>query len=316
VQRIDTNWTRSLYYDFMNPDTGGTSWREPERVTLSAADGYRLTATRYAAAGPTRAHLVVAGAVGVPQRFYRRFAEFAASAGYSTMTLDYRGVGLSAPTSLEGFRMDYFDWGRLDLAAAVDAMSRSDLSLYVIGHSFGGHSFGVLPNHEKVAAFYTFGTGAGWHGWMQPLERIKVLAMWHVLGPLLTRWNGYLSWSLVWMGEDVPLDFYHRWKHWCRFPNYFFGDPSMRYLARSFARIRAPLMAANSLDDRWAPPKTLDIDPSRMGLRAIGHIGYFKPHAMPLWESALAWLESRPNPDTRRYSWQQATRIKTPIPAA
>ena len=331
VQRVDTHWTRSLYYDFFNPDTDETFRREPERVTLVAADGYRLTATRYVAAGPTRANLVVAGAVGVPQRFYRRFAEFAASAGYSTMTLDYRGVGLSAPATLESFRMDYFDWGRLDLAAAVDAMSRSDLSLYVVGHSFGGHTFGVLPNHEKIAAFYTFGTGAGWHGWMEPLEQIKVLAMWNVLGPLLTRWKGYLSWSLVGMGEDVPLDFYRRWKHWCRFPNYFFGDPSMRYLTRSFGRIRAPLMAANSIDDRWAPPKsrdafiagyrnaarqTLDIDPSRMGLRAIGHVGYFKPHAMPLWESALAWLESRPNPDTRRYSWQQAPRMTTPVPSA
>ena len=29
----------------------------------------------------------------------------------------------SEPPSLKGFRMDYVDWGRIDLAAAVDAMS-------------------------------------------------------------------------------------------------------------------------------------------------------------------------------------------------
>lgn len=339
IPPLDTDWSRSLYYDFFTTDTGGsppdpgeitkgdlqppvphfrtsrshgrsTSRCEAERVTLLATDGYPITAIRYATAGPTRANLIVAGAIGVPQRFYRRFAEFAAASGYSTMTLDYRGVGLSAPATLNGFKMDYFDWGRLDLAAAVAAMSNANVPLYIVGHSFGGHAFGVLPNHERVAGFYAFGTGAGWHGWMPPLERVKVLAMWNVLGPLLTRWKGYLPWSLLGMGEDLPLDFYRQWKHWCRYPNCFFGDRSMRRVARDFDRIRTPLMAANSIDDRWSPPKsrdafmagyrnaarqTLDIDPSRIGLRAIGHMGYFKPAAMPLWKSALAWFETLRN---------------------
>ena len=312
MQPLQTHWTRSLYHDFVSDDAGSAS-PASERLVLAANDGYPITALRYPAAGAPRGHVVVAGAVGVPQRFYRRFAEFAASVGYSTMTLDYRGVGLSAPATLEGFHMDYFDWSRRDLAAAVAAMSTPEVPLYVVGHSFGGHAFGLLPNHEQVTAFYTFGTGAGWHGWMPAFERIKVLAMWHVVGPLLTRWKGYLSWSLLRLGEDVPLDFYRRWKEWCRYPNYFFGDPAMRHLLRSFARIRAPLMAVNSTDDRWAPPKsrdafiagyanaarqTLDIDPWRIGLRRIGHLGYFRAEALPLWKSALGWL------DRRRYrSW-------------
>jgi predicted alpha/beta hydrolase len=279
-----------------------------DRITLCAADGYPITATRYDPPGWVRANLVMAGATAVPQRFYRRFAEFAASAGYATMTLDYRGIGLSAPPTLRGFRMDFVDWGRLDLAAAVDAMSSAEVPLYIVGHSHGGHAFGMLPNQDKVAGFYTFGTGAGWHGWMPPLERIKVLLMWHALGPLLTWWKGYLPWSLLGMGEDLPLDFYRQWKRSCRYPNYFLGDPSTRHLLRGFEQLRAPLMAANSIDDRWSPPKsrdafivsysaaareTLDIDPARSGLAAIGHMGYFRDGAAPLWASALEWLEAR-----------------------
>ena len=337
--QTDTHWTRILHYDVLASEsdsatqaadaatqrapersprdfaTGhggedGASRRRGERVTLFAADGYRIVATRFAAMAPARAHLVVAGGIGVPQRYYSRFAEFAASVGYSTMTLDYRGVGLSAPASLKDFRMEYLDWGRLDLAAAVDAMSGGGVPLFVVGHSFGGHGFGLLPNCDRVSAFYTFGTGAGWHGWMPLAERFKVLFMWNVMGPLLTRWKGYLSWSVLGMGEDLPLDFYRRWKHWCRYPNYFFGDPAMRHLAREFDRVRAPLMAANSIDDRWAPPQSrdafmagyrnaarqhLDIDPAQFGLRAIGHMGYFRPEAMPLWKSALAWFDAHRN---------------------
>ncbi len=278
-----------------------------ERIDLTAADGYRLTGHLYAPAGPTRAHLVLAGATGVAQRFYRRFARFAASHGYATLTFDYRGIGLSKPPELRGFQVDYLDWGRLDLAAAVAAMSRPDRPLYVVGHSYGGHAFGMLPNHHLVAGFYAFGTGAGWHGWMPPLERLKVLAMWHLLGPALTLWKGYLSWSAVGLGEDLPLGFYRQWKRRCRYPNYFFGDPSMRHRLVGFDQIRAPLMAANSIDDRWSPPRsrdafiagyrnaareTLDVEPGRVGLSAIGHMGYFKPNARVLWESALAWLDT------------------------
>lgn len=288
-----------------------SSLAQAQRIVLHAADGYALTALRYTAAAPLRGHLVVAGATGVPQGFYRRFAEFTASRGYATLTLDYRGIGLSAPRSLKGFRMDYLDWARLDLAAAVDAMRSPDLPLYMVGHSYGGHAFGLLPNHESVAAFYTFATGAGWHGWMPRLERAKVWLMWNLLGPVLTRAMGYLPWSRLGMGEDLPLDVYRQWKHWCQYPKYFFDDPAMRELAGSFARVRTPMLAANALDDLWAQPRSrdafmsgyrnaawqsLDIDPAASGLGSIGHMGYFKARARPLWEESLRWLEANGHP--------------------
>ena len=68
--------------------------------TLETADGYQLVAQRYLPSGPVRARLIVAGATGVQQQFYRRFARFARLRGYDTLTLDYRGVGLSAPAEL------------------------------------------------------------------------------------------------------------------------------------------------------------------------------------------------------------------------
>ncbi|TAF83735.1 MAG: alpha/beta hydrolase, partial [Curvibacter sp.] len=46
----------------------------PEALTLTTQDGYALQALRYPATGPVRGHLVVAGATGVPQLFYKNFA--------------------------------------------------------------------------------------------------------------------------------------------------------------------------------------------------------------------------------------------------
>ncbi|MDM8350821.1 alpha/beta fold hydrolase [Pseudomonas sp. sp1636] len=279
-----------------------------ETVQLPALDGYPLIATRYHAPAPV-AQLLIAGATGVPQGFYRRFAEYAARRGFSTLTLDYRGIGLSKPASLRGFEMDYLDWAHLDLAAAVDQHRHAERPLFMVGHSFGGHAFGLLPNHAQVQGFYTFGTGAGWHGWMPRAEQLRVLAMWRVIGPLITRAKGYLAWSTLNMGEDLPLGVYTQWKHWCRFPRYFFEDPQLPGLAERFAQVNTPIVAANALDDLWAPPQSRDafmaaytgapyqardID-TTTGLGAIGHMGYFRPAAQPLWDETLDWFSRLPN---------------------
>lgn len=289
--------------------------RPGEVLELIAGDGYRLAATLYEPPGPVRGHLVVANAIGVSQRHYRRFAIHAASAGWRTLTFDYRGIGQSRPADLRQLRLDYFDWGRLDLAAALTRMSDPDRALFVVGHSYAGHAFGVVPAPWRVDGLVTFGTGAGWHGWMPRLEQLKVLALWHGLGPVITRTSGYLRWSLLGMGEDLPLGFYRQLKHWCRHPRHFLDDDSMQHVAGAFARVRVPILAANAVDDRWSPPRsrdaimtayrnvrvqTLDLVPREHGMNDIGHMGYFRGDATRLWDLALNWFEGiTPLPATR-----------------
>ena len=279
---------------------------------MHAGDDYVLASDRYPAATSPRGVVVIAGAIGVPQRFYRRFAWYLQKQGYHALTFDYRGVARSAPRSLRGFTMDFRDWGRLDLAAMIAAGSADarahEIPLFLVGHSFGGHAFGMLPNHDLVRASFTYGTGAGWHGWMTPGERLKVLALWNVVGPVLTRWKGYLPWSMLGMGEDLPLSVYQQWRRWCRYPNFFFGDPEVGDEMRAlFATVRTPILAASAFDDAWSPPRsrdafltgythadvrTMDLDPQRLGTGPLGHMGFFRSQAASLWPSALEWLES------------------------
>lgn len=277
-------------------------------IRLTAADGYVLGGTHFPATGSLRGRLIVAGATAVPQGFYRRFAQFASGEGLETLTFDYRGIGESRPPSLKGFRMDLLDWARQDLAAAVDCMAGSE-PLYIMGHSYGGHAFGLLPNYQKVAGFYAFGAGAGWHGYMPLSEQWRVLLMWNLVLPVLTRWKGYCPWRMLGMGEDLPTDVYRQWRHWCRFPHYFFDDPKMVGIDAVFARLSAPMAFANAVDDAWATPTSRDafiegyknapllrksLDPHQVGGK-VGHMGYFRQHAQPFWEDALSWLLQIPH---------------------
>ncbi|MDT8408709.1 MAG: alpha/beta fold hydrolase [Wenzhouxiangellaceae bacterium] len=279
---------------------------DPEKTEPIAADGYPIASTRYATDGAPRGRVVIAGATGVGQGFYRHFAAFAQAYGLEAITLDYRGVGKSAPETLKGFDMNFLDWARLDLAAIVNAVPEDELPLYLVGHSYGGHALGLLPNHRRVTASALCATGSGWHGWMPWPDRLRLVFFWNVIGPVLTRLKGYLPFKMLRMGEDLPLPVYRQWRRWCHNPDYFFDDPELADELTGFARVRCPIVAINATDDGWAPPRSrdvfmrhyenapvqaVDLEPADIDLESIGHIDYFRPRARPLWQPMLDWLE-------------------------
>jgi predicted alpha/beta hydrolase len=272
-------------------------------IRLQAADGYDLAATVY----PARSEqwIVFGSATAVPRGFYRRFAEFAQGLGVNVITLDYRGIGGSAPKSLRGFMPDYADWARQDLAAAVQYASQRGPA-YLVGHSFVGHAIGLLPEPHLLKAAYVCAAGAGWHGWMPKAAQRQVWLMWHVLGPLGTRLLGYMPGQRLGLGEDLPLSVYRQWKHWCQFPHYFFDDPASVDLVRGFADVSLPIAAANALDDDWALPASrdaffkgypqaqitrIDLAPTTLGVDTVGHMGYFRAQVgTRLWPQIISWL--------------------------
>lgn len=271
-------------------------------IHFSALDGYPLVGTQYRSHFPIKANLIIASATGVPQQFYRRFAEYAADLGYQVFSFDYRGIGRSAPKHLKGFSMSYLDWGHLDLSGVIDAVAQDGAHIFVVGHSYGGQALGLTSNHDKVTAMYCFGTGAGWHGYMPLREKMKVHVMWNLIFPPMVALKGYLPWSKLNMGTDLPVDVYTQWRKWCKNPTYFFADPEQQHLAAHYAQVKTPIYAVSALDDDWALPNSrhafmqhyrqadmhyLNIEAADYGLKQIGHMGYFRQGAEGIWKEML-----------------------------
>ena len=270
-------------------------------MIVEALDGYPI-ATRHYEADGARARIVVAGATGVPQGFYRIFATHAAARGFDVITFDYRGVGDSAPDTLRGFRMDYRDWARLDMASVLHSAS-GDLPLHLVAHSYGGHALGLLPDPSIVTTMHAYGTGSGWKGWMPRSERLRVAFLWNVFGPTIVSTQGYLAWKRFGLGEDLPVDVYRQWKRWCLYPGYWFDDPEIgAEMQALFARVTVPITAINAVDDRWSSPAARDaffrhyvnadltvrdLQPAELGQSSIGHMGYFRRGSEPLWDELL-----------------------------
>jgi predicted alpha/beta hydrolase len=276
-------------------------------LIIPATDGFPLGATAYGVPGPSSMLVVVAAATGAPQRYYRRFAEYLAARGHLVVTFDYRGLAASRRGPLRDFQADFIDWAQKDLQAVTDwALARGPTA--VVGHSFGGQAFGLLARANETLGLLAFGTGTGWHGHMPWSERPRVLFLWHVVGPVVTRALGYLPSARMGLGEDLPLGVYRQWRRWCGRPGHWFDDPE-RDFARAFARVRVPVVAFNSTDDRWATPRSAarfmagysaaavelrTVGPAAVGGRPIGHMGYFRAGvAEPLWDQTHVWLQEQ-----------------------
>lgn len=278
---------------------------EPIPTTFTTSDGYLLNGIHYPAIGEAVGDIVIAAATGVPQGFYRRFAQACQARGYNALTFDYRGIGKSLYGSLKGFHATFTLWGEVDMTAAVEHIKHPSRPLFLVGHSFGGQILGLTPSHPDIRAAWVCGAGAGWTGWMPVPERWRVWAMWSVFLPLAVAATGRLPWSRAGMGEDLPKGVYKQWKRWCSMPHYFFDDPEMAGIEKKFAQVKTPIRALNSTDDLWAPPRSrdafvqyythaplerIDIDPAKYS-GAIGHMGYFRADTSALWDDAFNWFD-------------------------
>ena len=274
---------------------------ESTTIDFLAHDGYMLTGILYTPK-TVKARIVVACATGVPQPFYRRFAEFSAAQGFEVLTFDYRGIYLSAPKQLKDFQMSYLDWGEHDLTGAIDRLKSDNLPLFMVGHSYGGQALGLTRNHHKVSAMYCYGTGAGWHGFMPFKERVKVQVIWNIVFPPMVAVKGYLPWSKLNMGADLPKGVYQQWRKWCKNPTYFFADPQQQDLHQRYAEVKTPIFSVAALDDDWALPQSrdsfmqhyrqapmhyIDISAKDYGLKTIGHMGYFRKGSEQIWQKML-----------------------------
>ncbi len=275
-------------------------------LPVRTADGFDLAATLYEPAYRPRANLLIHGATAVPQKFYRRFAEFMASRGYRVVTYDYRGIGQSRPDSLRGFDARMTDWARLDAAAVIDRVKRdSGLPLVALGHSFGGQLIGLIDEAAQVDGQIMVASQLGSYRHWPALAQPRLFAILHGLIPATTAVFGYLP-GRAGLGVDLPAGVARQWARWCTSPGYL--TDHIDDARERFARFDAPTLMYSFSDDDFAPARAVaalrelleaapitrrTVSPSELGKQRIGHFGFFRHSiARPLWSEVLAQLDS------------------------
>ena len=280
-----------------------------EPIRIEATDGYPLAATifRPPPPRPVERTALVCAAMGAKRSLYCAFAEYLAERGFAVVTFDYRGIGGSAPRDLRGFRATLGDWGRHDLAGAIEWMCDSfpDRRAAVVAHSVGGQIFGLAANNGRISDLLGFAAQSAYWGHWSGVQRLRVLSMWTIFIPSLSRLLGYFPSNWFGLGPRLPARVAREWAYWGRHPRYVIGriDDAER---RQFNGFRGRLRAVGASDDALAPAAAIDgllafypnaaserhqIDPSDLGVQSIGHFGYFREQVgRHLWPRETDWL--------------------------
>jgi predicted alpha/beta hydrolase len=268
-------------------------------VDLAAGDGYKLRASLYDANSDSV--LLIASALGVRRRYYDAFAQRIAAGGRSVVTFDYRGIGDSRPRSLRKFDGTMEQWGRLDIAAAIDwiASELHPRELSYVGHSCGGQLLGLASNARRVDRIVFACAQSGyWRDW-PGMRAYSIGALWMML-PIVASVIGYFPSKVLGLGsEDLPRRVAAEWAKWGRHPDYLFGynDPT------PYTTVTAPIMAWSFADDPYAPRNMVDallrhyssapVTRRHEDAPGMGHFGFFRRgKGELLWDETVTWLNA------------------------
>ncbi|WP_050929053.1 alpha/beta hydrolase family protein [Aestuariivita boseongensis] len=262
-----------------------------------------LSGTLFLPSGPPRAALVLNGATGVPQRFYRHFARWLASdQKIACLTFDYDGMGTSATGHVRDSHATMLNWALRDQPAARAALRDRipGVPLWVLGHSLGAM---LLPMQDDIDDIeHVFAVASGYvhhsdHPWpYQGLARL----FWFGHAPLIAGALGYLPGKRLGFGEDLPPGVYWEWRKWCTSKSFFWPDvgdtiPKPKWTG-------APVRLVSFADDSMMPSRCtwrlersfgaeacsrVVLDPSDAGLSSVGHVAGFAPQNAAIWPHML-----------------------------
>ncbi|SIP90197.1 Predicted alpha/beta hydrolase [Rhizobium sp. RU33A] len=288
---------------------------DPRRIELTAADGVLLIGHWWRSAdGAPIGTVIINPATGVLARYYHRYAAYLAANGFSVLTYDYRGIGLSRPENLEGSTFTWRQWGEKDFDVALRQALQEDKTgrVLVVGHSIGGFLPGYSPAVGRVSAMLSVGGQYGYWGDYLPARRLPLFLKWHVAMPAITLALGHFPGKRLGWLEDLPKGVAYGWGLQQGRAEQGLSREAAEVMRDRFATATCPILSVAMSDDEIATPKAIDramryyrrapvakvlLAPQDLGFDRIGHFDLFHArHECGFWRHTLAFLHEGENP--------------------
>jgi predicted alpha/beta hydrolase len=280
---------------------------EHYKFEVVTSDKFIISATHFPASNETAPVVLIAGATGVPQIFYKAIATALTDRDSPVYTFDYRHVGRSLYGDLKDVSNRLSSWGEFDLDAMLAHVARHNPGrpLVVVGHSIGGQILGLARHSDVIQRALCVAGGHGYWGYYG--ERAEINRVyWSEQIPNSARSEGYLDGKknkLADLCTQMAVDL----AAWCCSPHYMIDDAG-EPLRPHFDQIEAdltflvpsddhisPILAVEKMAEFYTRAQTniVSISPEAYGLDAIGHLGFFRPDiGAKIWGPYLDWLLS------------------------
>ena len=232
--------------------------------------------------------VIINGATGVPQRYYKHFARWLAEErGLACLTYDYRDIGRSTDGPLRRSTTTMAHWGIEDAEAArrFARIVLPDIPIWLIGHSLGGMMLPFQRDFGGVRRIINVGSGAVHHLDHPWPYRDQAMAFRIVLGPIGTAIRGFQPARAIGVGENLPRRAFWQWRRWCTSKGFYQADIGKTLPEFEPNAITAPIRFLSVSDDDLCPRNSTaklftlygqgEIVDIEAGHDQIGHTGLF-----------------------------------------
>lgn len=191
-----------IYFDLM------------EKLLFQTDDEIEITAHIFLPDESNHKVLLINSATGVKQQIYFSFAQFFAEQGFTVLTYDYRGIGLSKPEKMKGFQSSMRIWGSRDYKALTQFIIKNfpDHQKFCLGHSVGALILGMNKDSEIFNEFLFVGTQNAFVGNLKWRTKIEAVLGFGIVQPLFTELFGYFPAHWFGLGESLPKNCAYDWR--------------------------------------------------------------------------------------------------------
>lgn len=282
-----------------------------KRIDILTEDHYSLAAHLFEPQISNQKVLLINSATGVKQQIYFSVAQFFADHGFTVITYDYRGIGLSKPDKMRGFEASMRVWGTTDYKALTSYIKSNfeDYKKYCLGHSVGALILGMNPDSEIFEEFIFVGTQNAFVGNLRLKTKIEAYLGFGIVQPLFTLLLGYFPASWFGLGESLPSGSAFDWR--ILILNKKSTNKLLEKSADFSKKLKQKVLVIWAEDDAWLTekgvksllentyanlrPTYIPISPSESEKGEIGHVNFFRSYNRKLWKILLERLEA----DTR-----------------
>ncbi|AZA51906.1 serine aminopeptidase domain-containing protein [Chryseobacterium sp. G0201] len=274
-----------------------------EKLILNTHDNIELTAHLFLPEKSNNKFLLINSATGVKQHIYFSFAQFFSEKGFTVITYDYRGIGLSKPKNMKGFKASMRIWGSEDYKTLTQYIKTqfSDYEKYCLGHSVGALILGMNKDSEMFKEFIFVGTQNAFVGHLKFRTKIEAYLGFGIAQPVTTTLLGYFPANWFGLGESLPKNCAYDWRTLILNKKSTNGllekiDDFSKNLTQKVFVIRAE-------DDVWLTEKGVksllndtypNLKPTYRLVRVsesekgeIGHVNFFRSFNKKLWDIIL-----------------------------
>ncbi len=274
-----------------------------EKLILQTHDKIQIVAHVFKPEINNHKVLLINSATGVRQHVYFSFAQFFTEKGFTVITYDYRGIGLSKPQRMRNFDASMRMWGSEDYKVITQFIIDEfpDYQKFCLGHSVGALILGMNKDSEIFDKFIFVGTQNAFIGHLRWRTKVEALLGFGIAQPFFTELFGYFPAHWFGLGESLPKNCAYDWRTLILNPK---STNKLLFKTEDFSKdLKQKVFVIQAEDDAWLTDKGVKsllndtypnlkptyrlIKTSESEKGEIGHINFFRKYNMNLWEIVL-----------------------------